>query len=191
MQYSGKSISVVFGSTLVLVFFPHSGQTRKPRSFTWTFIHSSLQKNFWRSEQDSNLHTGIHRLRISNPLQSLLCLPLHMVGQVGLEPTIGRNPSDLQSDAIAARRLTHIGGAGGIRTPARFHVYQFSGLPPYRLGTAPCRSQKVASKLSLPTRIRKEIHRHRGCPVCKGAFSCCLPRAGNHGGTHRECRSRQ
>ena len=35
-----------------------------------------------------------------------------LVGQVGLEPTMEK-PVDLQSAAIAARRLTHMAGAAG------------------------------------------------------------------------------
>ena len=50
--------------------------------------------------------------------------PFRLVGQVGLEPTMVK-PADLQSAAIAARRLTHMVEPAGIEpaTP-RFSVWR-------------------------------------------------------------------
>ena len=56
-----------------------------------------------------------------------------LVGQVGLEPTMG-NPADLQSAAIAARRLTRIfhllqsGFARAIISSEYWNLYRLCGL---------------------------------------------------------------
>ena len=57
--------------------------------------------------------------------------PFCVVGQVGLEPTMVK-PADLQSAAIATRRLSHMAEAGGLEPPDGF-LRRFSGPVRYQL----------------------------------------------------------
>ena len=56
---------------------------------------------------------------------------IKLVGQVGLEPTQD-NPSHLQCDAIAARRLTHMAEVEGLEPPDGY-PRRFSGPVRYQL----------------------------------------------------------
>ena len=85
-----------------------------------------------------------------------------MVGQVGLEPTMVK-PADLQSAAIAVRRLTHMAEAGGLEPPdgfprqfSRLVRYQLRSMLPYVVGATGFEpaTTRLKGGCSKPTELR-------------------------------------
>ena len=93
---------------------------------------------------------------------ALLRREQYLVGQVGLEPTMVK-PADLQSAAIAARRLTHMAEAGGLEPPDGFPRrfsrpvrYQLRSMLPYVVGATGLEPATTRLKVgcSNPTELR-------------------------------------